>query len=180
MTTALSLVNRIRRLLREEDVTVFLSTDLLSSVLLDLLNESKRDILEERIWDFDKRQDGVLATAAPLTGTDGSFTNANTAFSLASSAPSSVAGDWSAKIVPTSDASYGDTAFRIVSVATSGGGSSGVLSIAYPGTTIAGSASFTIVFDEYLLPATVRAVTSVRHQESDLRLVEVHKEALSI
>lgn len=176
MTTALSLVNRVRRLLREEDVTSFVSTDLLSNTLLDLLNESKHDILETRIWDFDKRQDGELVTQAPLTGTDASFVNGSASYAFSTTAPTSVAGNWVAKLIATDDSSYGDTAFRVVSSGTSGGGCSGDLAVLFPGTSSLGAASFTVVFDEYLLPSTVRAVTSVRHQENDLRLIEVDKE----
>ena len=64
------MVNRFRRKLKWEDVSSFSSTDDLTTVAIDFLNESKRDVLENHEWDFDIRSDGILKTVAAATYTN--------------------------------------------------------------------------------------------------------------
>jgi hypothetical protein len=173
MATALELVNRLRRKHQLEAVTALGDDD--STVLLDHLNEAKRDLLEAYTWDFDLRTDGELITMPTLSATVGvsnGLTSANTASFTISSLVFYPA---VARMIVTSDATYGETAFKIESAVTSGPLVQMNLVSGWPGTTSA-SATASIVFDEYVLPSTVRAVTSVRHQERDLQLVETDRD----
>ncbi len=171
MSTTLQLVNRLRRRFREEDITAL--GDDLSTFLVDLLNESKRDLLEAYNWDFDMRTDGELVTMPTVT----SVVVANNGFNTftATLTAAQVVGQYAvAKAIITSDAAYGDTAIRVVYLVP------GVISllglaIDWPGTSNA-AATIRLVFDEYVLPSIVRAVTSVRHQEQDLQVIEVDRD----
>lgn len=174
MSTALQLVNRVRRQIHEEDTTVF--TDELSKVILDFVNEGIHRILESRTWDFDKRQDNVLKTTASFTGTDATVTNDSTSVTLPNVAIGAVTGDFVGRIVITDDASYGDTAFRVASAVTSGSDVVLTLATAFPGTTQSATAEYTFLANEYVLPSTIRAVTSVRYQQNDDILAQIGRE----
>lgn len=172
MATTLQLVNRVRRRLREEDVTAI--GDDLSNALLDHLNEAKRDLLEAYTWDFDMRTDGELITMPSITGepvvTNAGFDTITTALTQAEVVGQSA----SAKVIVTSDSSFGDTAVRIVSMTGSGLATLN-LNIAWPGDSNP-TATASVVFDEYVLPEYVRAVTSVRHQQGDLQVIETDRD----
>lgn len=175
MATTLALVNRVRRLLREEDAAGL--TDRLSVVLLDLVNEAKGDLLEDRIWDFDRRQDGVLFAKGEFTETDtAQVASTLTPVTLTTYAGliGTYTGDFVSYVVVSSDTTYGDTAFRLVS-GTVAANHTLTMANGWAGATD-GTASARVVIPDYLLPTTVRAVTSVRHQEGDIRLHEITKE----
>lgn len=168
MPTALQLVNRVRRRSRIEDAVDFTLTE--NKLLRDLVNEAKNQVLQLRDWDFDVRHDGALTTVANSTGSTlalapGALTaTINEAFPTE---PDSFVG----RVVITSDTSFGDTAFR-VSQWTAGG----VLSVPeMPATLSTTSPTYSIFANEYVLPATVRKITSVRHQESDVRVEEINR-----
>jgi hypothetical protein len=169
VSSALTLVNRVGRLFREEDAAAL--TETFASQILDLVNEAKREILESMSWQFDQRHDGVVTTAAPITGTATSVSG--TAVVLSGITTSQIVPSAStasvARIVFTADTAFGDTAFRIVSSADSGGVANLVLATSFPGT-VSASTAVSIVFDEQVLPSTVRAVLSVKHQEGDIEL----------
>ena len=177
-TTALSLVNWLLRQHRLDEVSSFGSV--VVSSLLDLINEAKRDVLESYAWKFDERSDVILRTLPSATTTTGTVINGSTTFSIPS-----FTGNWIGKSSPervdgvvayvavTDDATYGSTAFRVVSASVSGTTLSGTLETAWPGTTATGgTGSLTFYGLEYALPATVRGIISVRDQERTLQLYQ--------
>lgn len=176
-TTALSMMNRLRRLHRFEDVTAF--GDELSKVLLDLLNEAKRDVLDGYRHSFDERSDLTFKTFPSVSGTTAAMTANTTNVFLFS-----YTGEWIGKASPSperfydatvylnipSDASYGNTAFRV----TDGWMASATdlrINLERPWTGANGSnLGYRLFAFEYALPDTVRSVVSVRDQDGDLRL----------
>lgn len=181
--TALQLVNRILRLERLGDVTSF--TDDRSLVTLDLLNEAKREVLEEHVFDFDRRGDGVLTTSPvytplPAVGAFG-FTKGSKdvtfvgLFSPLEEPVIELIKSRIAYIVNSSDDDYGNTAFRIDTIGAfigPGLGTQIVLNTEWPGETV-NSTSWRIFVPEFILPDTVRKITSVKHEEQDLRLSQI-------
>lgn len=176
-TTALSMMNRLRRLHRFEDVTTF--ADELSKVLLDLLNEAMRDVLEGYRHTFDERSDLTFKTFPAVSGSTAAMV-ANTT----QAAIFSYTGEWIGKGAPsperfydatmymavTGDATYGNTAFRVTDgwLATA---TDLRLNLEMPWTGANGSnLAYRLFAFEYALPATVRSVVSVRDQNGDIRL----------
>lgn len=170
MSTALELVNRIRA--KRRDATSTIITDRQGVAYLDFLNSAITSILEERTWNFQLRSDGTLTTVPLSTGTDGAVQNGFTGFGSASFAGvlSPVYGDFQARIAITDDASYGSTSVRVDTAHVAGAMLTGAMSTAWFGASNFGSADFTFFVYEYVLPSTVRSVTNVSHQESDLSL----------
>lgn len=169
---ALTLVNRVRR--RSQLPTVSAFDAHRSDLVLDLVNESKNAVLEERVWPFDLRHDGVLVTSpAQSEDTNAWVPNGSTSGSIAggSSLLSDVTGDLVTRIAITDSSDYGSTAFRLVSAETSGSDLNFILETPWPGTTgTVGTRAYQTFSAEYLLPETVRSVLSVRSQEEEIRL----------
>lgn len=177
--TLLQMVNRCRRKLKWEDVSSFSSTDDLTNVLIDFINEAKRDVLENYEWDFDIRSDGVLKTVAART-----HTNAVTIAAAGTTATvvggtyygDYDGGDLRMRIRITEDTTYGNTAFIVTGAATSAGDDVYTLETAWPGTAFAGgSGSAELLVAEYVLPTTVRDVLSVMVEDSDVLVEFVDK-----
>ena len=179
MSTALALVNKVGRLMREEDASAL--TETFATQVLDLVNEAKRDLRESKNWQFDTRNDGVVVAPAPFTGT--ATTVSGTAVVLSGITTSQIVPSNHtasvARIVFTADTAFGDTAFRIVSSVDAIGVANLTLATAFPGT-VSASTAVSIVFDEQVLPSTVRGVTSVRHQEGDVELVHLTRNLLDM
>jgi len=99
--TALTIVNRVLRRHRNEDVSAF--TEPLAKVILDAVNESAREIVAERNWPWNVRSDGVLVTKPPITGTTGSVTNGSPGVLLHpySGVETSFIGDFVARVMFT-------------------------------------------------------------------------------
>ena len=72
----LQMVNSVRGKLREERVGSISSTDLLTTEIIDLINDAGSEILEGDDWEFDVRHDGRLWFPASQSGTGGVFTSA--------------------------------------------------------------------------------------------------------
>lgn len=170
MSTALELVNRIRA--KRRDATSAIITDRQGVAYLDFLNSAITTVLEERTWNFQLRSDGTLTTIPLTTGTDGAVQNGFTAFGSAvfGGATSPVFGDFQARIAITDDANFGGTTVRVDTASVAGATLTAVISPAWFGASNFGAADFTFFVYEYVLPATVRSVTNVAHQESDLSL----------
>ena len=185
--TALQLVNRILRLERLGDVGTF--ADDRAKVTLDLLNEATREVLEEHVFDFDRRGDGVLTTSEVIRG--GSDTGGATPKLTITAlfghhiifGTDSEAADFFATfllsrisyLVPEDDSKYSNTAFRIES-ATYAGSDAVFLNLnidSWPGDILAESTNFRVFTPEFILPDTVRKITSVKHEEQDLRLSQI-------
>jgi hypothetical protein len=167
--TALQIVNRIR--LRTRGGGAF--TDLTSieaQTLLTCANEALSYVLDTRDWDFDHRHDGVLVTRAVVeSGTIG-VTSGQAAITT-SAADVLPVGDFATRLLVTSDAAYATTAVRLVSHS----GTVGALDAAWVGSTNA-AATYKAVVYEYVLPDTVKDVTSVRFQDDELTLDFVSRE----
>lgn len=177
MATALALVNRVGILMREEPAVAL--TETFASQVLDVVNEAKRAMMESMNWNFDIRVDGVVTTAAPIDGT--ATTVSGTSVVLSGITTSQIVPSAStasvARIVFTADPAFGDTAFRIASSVDALGVANLTLATSFPGT-VSASTAVRIVFDEQVLPSTVRGVTSVRHQEGDIQLVHLTRNLL--
>jgi hypothetical protein len=164
--------------MREEDASAL--TETFASQVLDLVNEAKRDVLESKNWNFDERHDGVVTTVAPITGTATSVSGTSVVLSgittsqiVPSASTASVA-----RIIFTADTAFGDTAYRIASSVDALGVANLTLAERFQGT-VSASTAVTIVFDDQVLPSTVRAVTGVRHQEGDLELFHLTRNLLN-
>jgi len=171
--TALTIVNRVLRRHRQEDVSAL--TEPLPKVVLDAVNESAREIVAERNWPWNVRSDGVLVTKPPITGTDASIFNGASAFATLAYAGDieDVTGEFVARVSFPEDATYGDTSFRVVS-AVKTTGLVATIDAQWPGTTVVTTtADYSIFIAEYLLPDTVSKVVSMRHEQTPLRVQEV-------
>ncbi len=69
----LQMVNAVRGKLREERIGAISSTDLLTTEVIDLLNDAGSEILEGNDWEFDVRHDGRLFYPSSQTGTNAVF-----------------------------------------------------------------------------------------------------------
>lgn len=181
-TTALTMMNRLRRLHRFEDVTSFSTDDTNAKVLLDLLNESKRDVLESYRHAFDERSDLTFKTFPAQTGSTLTLTANSTTGAI-----SSYAGEWIGKtsperfydatvyVVPTEDALFGGSALRIEDgyMITS---SLLAFTLEHPWTSTSYSGDYKLFALEYALPSTVRGIISVRDQKGELQL----RQAMSV
>jgi hypothetical protein len=162
-------VNRVR--LRTRGGGAFADlTSVEAMTLLHCVNEAKDYVLETRDWDFDHRHDGVLVTQAVVeSGTIGVTSGQAT---LTTSASDMLpVGDFATRLLVTADATYATTAVRLVSHT----GMVGVLDAAWVGSTNATAAYRAVVY-EYVLPDTVKDVTSVRFQEDELDLEFIARE----
>ena len=181
-STALQLVNRCLRRLRLNiigDETTFTSREGID--LLEYVNEAKDDVLETRIWDFDRRQDTL--TVYPQITADTSLIVANgSAAGLATGggAPT-VNEDSIVRFVATDDTSFPDTSFRLAG-ASEADPSVMVLTSAWGGGTTSTGYLF---IAEYFIPkyalanetgSKYRQILSVTHQERELQLVQAERD----
>ena len=67
--TALELVNRVLRRMRQDTVSSFSGND--AQVILDYVNAAKEDVLTSRDWQFDLRHDGAIVTSRAIATTAG-------------------------------------------------------------------------------------------------------------
>lgn len=176
--TLIQMINRVRRRHRFPDVTTLTADDLVSPVQ-DALNESARQVLESRSWDFLIRHDGMLTTRPRVQASGVVILKLGGLDQISDTVPSTTAtdhaGDFVTRARITSDASFGDTSFRVPSVRNFGGQSVYFLDTAWPGSSDL-AASLELFAAEYLLPDTVGDVLSVRHQEQDLELCFVPRQ----
>lgn len=172
MSTALALINRMRA--KRRDATSSVITDKTGVAYLDFLNAAITSVLEERTWRFQQRSDGVLKTIPKITATLGSLTSGNNYVTVQGSAIDQVSGSFKTRIVCTSDGSYGHTSFGVASAINSGAPPPNnllmYLDTTWPGTSVS-DGTVDLFSYEYQLPATVRSVTGVVHQEDPLSLI---------
>lgn len=186
--TALQLVNRMARLLRQDPISSVATSP--GDNYLDVLNDAIGNVLGEKDYPFDIRHDGELPTLASQSGSLLSLNNGGTVISIGSgdgmtadlfagslsASPSSTADEGRTgvitRIIPTSSTDFGDTAIRMTS-ATSIVGAVGIgIGHAFPGTTIS-SGTWQSLAAEYILPDLVRSVIEVRHEEEPLTLEKI-------
>lgn len=177
MATALQLVNRVRRQLRWGDTASLARDD--DKAILDAVNAAVAVIFETWDWECDLRHDGALITF-PHTTYTGRDVTASTYSQISSSGSTEYTAladaevkRASLRVVVTTDANLGDTALRVdyVWYSTFSTTSNAVLdSVGLTAATATAAVEY--MANEYALPATVRKVLSVRHQESNVRLEE--------
>lgn len=184
MATALQLVNRVRRELRQGDKQSF--GDELSVAILDKVNSAISTIFEGWDWDCDIRHDGIIHTLAARTSETNLSLTVNDATVTWPSADDgavvweAVANDSKAtnpiiSLTVTSDSTFGDTAFRLGSIYYGTSGfytvTTAELETEWPSSTTS-TASGMLCANAYVMESTVRKILSVRSQERALRLEE--------
>ena len=164
------MVNNVLREMREPTIASFSAApNALDQGVLAAVNRAARFTLYSREWEFMKRW-GELVTKAPVTGTTGHVTNGSFTINLAGvSTVGPITGDVVARVAVTDDAAYPNTSFRIVGGAIVGT-FIGSLETAWPGTTNAGAADYSVFFAEYLLGEEVAGVYQVLYEEDTLKL----------
>jgi hypothetical protein len=173
-TTALVAVNRVQR--RGRIATTATVTDGSAPTLLDFVNEAAREVFETAEWEFLTRHDGELAVV-PRTAYTGTFTatlNSTTVSNIAQNAYATYYGAFRSRLVLTEHATHGGTSFAIATATHPAADDVYTLETAFPGATTSGLNGFVYVVD-YQLPATVRDILSVRHEENELKLEFVDK-----
>ncbi len=168
-STALQLVNKVRKKHRFGDVAAF--SDVLTLSILDALNAATCTVLEDRTWWFQKRDDGLFNTVA--FETIDPFDLIVSATGLWTVTPYATAwtnGSFIRRMVVTSDADYSNTSIKVLSSEDDGaGGMRGDLQ-SWPGAANVVNGIVDVMVSEFIMPATVREITSVRHQEQELKL----------
>ena len=181
-TTALQLVNELlpqQRLPRVAEAN-FLSEES-SIIALQVINEGIEKILNDKVWDFSYRNDGLMTTSPQITGTV-DVTQDSREFEVQTFSGRSL--DWnnpdSTEVQPVrymllnDDSAFGMTPWRIRQIESSGPGPFiGYFDRPFRGTTVT-DGSYTVVAPEYVFPSNVRDVTSARAQEVPLgiRMIE--------
>lgn len=184
MATALQMVNALRGLLREEEISAIATSDELTTDLLKLINRAARSVLHERDWTFDTLEDGVASFMAPITGTTGSVTYGSPDFVFLPGTQAQITRitERPSRLVVTDDASFGNTSWKITRgdyIPLLGGYVGLVLNSTFQGTTQSSTAAWTVYSDEIVLPSTVRRVLSVRHEETPIRLEFVQRNLIA-
>lgn len=175
MSTALELVNRMRR--KRRDATSSVITDRQGIAYLDILNSAITAVLEERTWNFQTRSDGRLNLIPSYTGSLATLTPGSAAFTITApsgiSATTDLANGFVLRLIVTSDPVYGQTAFPILNVTYSAGGGGSVtgnLRAAWTGNAFVANGLWRLFAYEYVLPSIVKQVTNVIHQERPVAL----------
>jgi hypothetical protein len=187
--TALQMVNRCLRRLRKNiigDSTTFTSREGID--LLEFVNEAKDDVLETRIWDFDRRQDTL--TVYPRIDFPGNEDPVTTSLILINGlvggaatgggAPT-VNEDSIVRVVATDDSAFPDTSFRL-----SGASEADPSVLVLPSVWEGGTTSTGYLFiAEYFIPkyalanetgSKYRQILSATHQERELQLVQADRD----
>lgn len=176
--TGLELINRVLLYRRQPLIAVYSATDPEHVVTLNAINMAKEDILGTRRWEFDLRHDGQLITKAtassrllsPTMDLSSGLTTADLTIPT-TTAQDELVGDFVARIVPTGDSDFGDTAFRVSSAAGAGDTATAVLPFVSPKAFVATAAD--LVYAEYLLPDTVREVVRASFDQNELSLEQL-------
>lgn len=172
--TALELVNRVLRRLRQQAVSSFADDKAL--VVLDLVNAAKEDVLTARNWSEDIRHDGVLRTNGYTDSTTTAFTNLSASSSVASLsgrvggsiASPEYAGSLITRFVYNGDVTSANEASDLVGTiwrikSWLSVGPTATMDALWTGpTTSTGKARYFV--SEYLLPDTVREIDSITHE----------------
>lgn len=180
-TTALQLVNRfLGGKHRRPDVADFSSSE--AKHALNFLNAAKEEVIDGRVWNFDRRE-AEVCTLPVVTLSSALVTNGATGVTgTISDTTFTPNGNFSARVIVTSDSSYGDTAFRAKASANIASTNTTVMEQPWLGTTSIGGATATVFWPEYRFPtlsngdSAVRDLLSMRHQEEEIRVEAVAKD----
>ncbi len=191
MATLLTMVNQFRRRIRHDTVTAVSTSDPVSDLAVDMINESAHELFENYAWNWLKYEDGVINLDEPRSGTDANVSRNSTTvtdfkFSTAGESVDALARiavpTASAKIRFTGDTVFPDTTYRIASFLGTGASGGFVtftieLDAAYNGDLdVASVLAWTINSHEYILPVTVQKVLSVSHLGQPLVLRFVNRD----
>lgn len=176
--TALELINRVMLLRRQPTISAYQETNPEHVATLNVLNMMKEDLLATRRPEFDLRHDGQLITRASVTSRDLVLEMSATegeefglvAFNPATDFAEEIPDGVVARLIPTDDADYNNTAFRVY------GYSVGFLNTV--GFTFKMPKDFTsvvsdLIYAEYLLPSTVREVVRASYEQLPLNLTQI-------
>lgn len=181
--TALQLINRVLLYRRQPEISAYQATSPEHAATLNALNMAKEDILAPRRYEFDLRHDGQLATKASLSSgslsptlvmATGSTSGVLT-FSPGTLAEDYLNGDYVARLIPTGDDDYSDTAFRVISSLPSFNVATLNFPFASPKPFV--STTCDMVYSEYLLPDTVREVVRASYEQEELSLDQIDSTA---
>ena len=177
MTTALTYINRIRVMMREETITAIETSDDLTQDLLVNFNDAKDTILNDYRWKFRERDDGIAMFPRRYTGTSFNATQFSEVVTLDSQSNHTFyLGLGASRITISTDAFHPNQSFRIVTGNTVSGNTELELATLWLGDTgAATSPAWTTFAYEVPLPTTVGEVLSVRDEENDRQLEFVGK-----
>ncbi len=195
----LQMINSVRGKIREERIGLISVNDLLTTEIIDLLNDAASEILESHDWSFDTRFDGILfypgINSVVQSINDGladsialmyDATSDPTAFNISDTGDGQMfedmdefgfrySGDRRSWIVPNGTAGTNlDTndAYAVTNIDKIGNGIQ--FSLGNPlfseGSFISLFTDWSIFANEHVLPATVRQVLSAHSDEHDLSL----------
>ena len=174
MATLLTMVNDLRVMLREERVTIISDTDELTQVLVSLINRAVCDVLESRVWSFDKRDDGVALFRGLLTGTDVAVISENPVF-IESSADAIAffsSNTLGVRFRVTDDTAHPGLSYSANTAVVAGPTLGLNVTPVWSGETPIASSTSTweLYATDTMLPVTVRKVMSVRDEEQPIQL----------
>lgn len=186
-TTLLSMINNVRGKLREERIGSINANDILTTELIDLLNDAGSDILNGAEWSFDVRTDGRTyfpgrKDGASFTDTDATIWESTTAGTVVTLGVTISDDDLfafrftdprRARIVVDSAADKANTSFIVSSINSLAPGNLYVtLTFANPRNIAVESASgeYLLFANEAVLPSTVREVLHARNEEQNLHV----------
>jgi len=197
----LQMINAVRGKLREERIASISTSDLLTTEIIDLINDAGSEILEGNDWEFDVRHDGRLWYPSSQSGTGAEVTedtiiedtsavrlvlsfDADTGEVFDDVAAIDLAGfrcsgnRVRARVIFPGATSFANTSWIISDVDLAI--SSMDLTLATPlkmDQTADNSIAWTTYANELVLPTTVKDVLSVRHEDNPIDLVFVDREA---
>lgn len=173
--TALALVQGVMRKLRDEVVSAFPSP--LSdptAVTLDLVNEAKEEILEDRVWGFDIYDDKKLVFLAKQSGSTATTTDANTQILIPQGAftiDQFVGETTPVRLrIQVTNGSTPNTTYPVRKAVIALTNLRLTLASEYMGGTDSGSAEWETYCYEAVYPSTVRKIVGAWQQETPLTL----------
>ncbi len=194
----LQMINSVRGKLREERISAIATTDLLTTEIVDLINDAGSEILEGDDWEFDLRNDGRLFFPSSQSGTNALFgaSLTTTVYQNFTAVDLVYSGDtdsgevfedidvagfrWSgnsvrARVIPL-DTPFGNTSWIITDVDHAATFLRLTLGSNLLFDTPSTNGAWTTYANEVVLPTTVKKVLSVRNEEEPVRLVFANSE----
>jgi hypothetical protein len=187
MATLLEMVNQLRVLLREEQVSAISTTDDYTQLLIKVINRSAKSVLESRVWSFDKRFDGIAVFPGAISGSDTVVYNElSPSIVLVDSSTSDIMDSMfspnalSVRFRLTDDTDRPELSYSVVSSFYPFGTNNLAISPDWQGeSSISRTATYSFYVTDRVLPSTVRKVLSVRDEEQPRQLIFTEDEIFS-
>lgn len=172
MTTALQYINRLRVMIRDEQVDTIETSDDVTQDLLIAFNDAKDTILNEHLWSFRKRDDGIASFPGKFSGTAFSSVLFSEVVTIdAVNLHTFFLGGSNSRFQLTNHSVQPNRSYTIMSANTVAGNTEFVLGSLWPGEAGAYTDPQWITFTyEFTLPTTVGNVLSVRDEENDKQI----------